>query len=57
MMRIGGRNKIMNSLINKYIAYLMVTKKEFTGDFVPKSRFGKENKEEKQAFSLKGDEN
>ncbi|OQB16368.1 MAG: hypothetical protein BWY16_00069 [Candidatus Omnitrophica bacterium ADurb.Bin205] len=37
----------MDILFNKYIAYLMVTKKEFTGDFVPKNRFGKENKKEK----------
>jgi len=57
MMQIGGKNKIMNILINKYIAYLTVTKKEFTGYFVPKNRFVKQNKGKKQAFGLKGGEN
>jgi len=56
-MRIGGRNKIMNTLVNKYIAYLMVAEKELAGAHASKSFPGKQNKEEKQAFSLKGSEN
>ncbi len=47
MMRIGGRNKIMNSLVNKYIMYLMATKKAFSKQLIFENEYGKQNYRER----------
>jgi hypothetical protein len=49
-MRIGGKNKIIDTLVNKYISYLMVTvpKKEYSEQLILKNRYGKQNYKERR---------
>jgi hypothetical protein len=53
-MRIGGRNKIMDSLINKYIVYLIATKKEFSKQLIFKDGHGKQNYRERGNEKVSG---
>jgi len=45
MMQIGGKNKIIDTLVNKYILYLMVTvpKKEYFKQLILKNGHSKQN--------------
>ena len=50
MMQIGGKNKIIDTLMDKYISYLMVTvpKKEYFKQFILKNGYGKQNYRERR---------
>jgi len=54
MVRIGGRNKIINTLVNKYILYLMATatNEEFSKQFIPRKEHGKKNNNGNSTLSL-----
>ncbi len=49
-MQIGGKNKIIDTLVNKYISYLMVTvpKKECSKNVILKNGHGKQNYRERR---------
>ena len=54
MVRIGGRkNKIINTLVNKYISYLIViaTKKEFSRQIISNNKHDKKNSKEKSTVA------
>jgi hypothetical protein len=53
-MRIGGRNKIIETLVNKYIQYLMVTKRESFKQFIFKNGHGKQNYKERGNEKARG---
>jgi len=49
MIQIGGKNKIIDTLVNKYISYLMVTapEKESFKQLILKNEHGKRNYRER----------
>ena len=54
MVRIGGRNKIINTLVNKYILYLIVTKRESFKQFIFRNGHGKQNYKERGNEKARG---